>query len=32
MSAVFVITLQLLLIAFMVIALIIDNDNDGGHA
>ncbi len=32
MSGVFVITLQLVLIAFMAIALIINNDNDGGHA
>jgi hypothetical protein len=32
MSGAFVITIQLVLIAFMIIALIINNDDRGGHA
>ncbi len=32
MSGVFVITVQLVLIAFMVVMLVIDNDDHGGHA
>jgi hypothetical protein len=32
MSGVFVITVQLVLIAFMVVMLVIDNDDRGGHA